>query len=60
MKLFVEGILTLLFNRDKVCAPTEFIKYFFEKNEGFIPEKLQCSQDFIRTILRNINEIYEN
>ena len=53
-------MLTLLFNRDKVCATTEFIKYFCERNEGFIPGKPQCSQAFIGTILGCVNEIYEN
>jgi ubiquitin C-terminal hydrolase len=60
MKLFVEAMVTLLFNKDKIYDPTEFIKCFCERNEDFTPGKPQCSQDFIRTILRNINEIYEN
>ena len=59
MKLFVEAMVTLLFNKDKIYDPTEFIKCFCERNEDFTPGKPQCSQDFIRTILRNINETFE-
>ena len=59
MKLFVEAMVTLLFNKDKIYDPTEFITCFCERNEDFTPGKPQCSQDFIRTILRNINETFE-
>ena len=59
MKLFVEAMVTLLFNKDKIYDPTEFIKCFCERNEDFTPGKPQCSQDFVRTILRNINETFE-
>jgi ubiquitin C-terminal hydrolase len=59
MKLLVESMITLLFKKDKYYNPTKFIKCFCKRNKEFIVGQQNCSQDFIRTVLRNINETYE-
>ena len=58
-KLFVESMVTLLFRKDKFYNPTKFIECFCKINKDFIIGRQQCSQDFIRTILRNINDILD-
>lgn len=59
IKVLVESLATLLFRKDKFYNPSEFIECFCERNKDFIVGKQNCSQDFIRTILRNINNIFE-
>lgn len=59
IKLFVESITSILFKKDKFYNPKDFIEYFCERNKDFIFGKQNCSQDFIRTLLRNINETLE-
>ena len=58
MKLFVEAMITLLFKKEKFYNPTKFIECFCKRNKDFIEGQQNCSQDFIRTILRNINETF--
>ena len=59
IRLFVEIMIALLFKKDKYYNPSRFVDLFCRRNEDFIIGKQNCSQDFIRTILRNINEIFE-
>ena len=59
IKVLTESLTTLLFRKDKFYNPSEFIEYFCKRNKDFIAGKQNCSQDFIRTILRNINDIFE-
>ena len=59
INLFVEAMIILIFRKDKFYNPTKFIECFCKRNKDFIVGQQQCSQDFIRTLLRNINEIYE-
>ena len=59
ISLFVEAMIILIFRKDKFYNPTKFIKCFCKRNKDFVIGQQNCSQDFIRTILRNINDIYE-
>ena len=59
MKLLVESLTTLLFSKDKYYNPSKFVEYFCKRNKEFKEGQQNCSQDFIRTILRNINETFE-
>ena len=59
MKLLVETMLSLLLRKDKYYNPSKFIECFCKRNKEFIQGQQNCSQDFIRTILRNINDIFE-
>ena len=58
MKSLVETLTTLLFKKDKYYNPSKFIKYFCDRNKEFVDGQQNCSQDFIRTILRNINDSF--
>ena len=59
MKLLIESLTTLLFSKDKYYNPSKFVEYFCKRNKEFKEGQQNCSQDFIRTILRNINETFE-
>jgi ubiquitin C-terminal hydrolase len=59
MKLLVESLTTLLFSKDKYYNPSKFIECFCKRNKDFKEGQQNCSQDFIRTILRNINETFD-
>jgi ubiquitin C-terminal hydrolase len=59
LKLFVKSMKALLFGKDKFYDPSKFIDIFCKRNEDFIFGRQNCSQDFIRTILRNINDTLE-
>ena len=62
-----EAMLSLL--SKKIYNPEKFINYFCSKNSDFIRGSQCCSQNFIRTLIRNMNsdclsqncgEIYKN
>ena len=38
-----------------MCDPENFLNYFCQKNTNFIQGAQCCSQDFIRTLIRNVN-----
>ena len=59
IKLFVESTTILIFKKDKFYNPTKFIECFCKINKDFNVGKQNCSQDFIRTMLRNINDILD-
>ena len=59
MNLLFETMLSLLLKKDKYYNPSKFIECFCKRNKEFIQGQQNCSQDFIRTILRNINDIFE-
>ena len=59
INLFVEAMKTISFKIENYYNPTKFVNAFCKRNKDFIAGEQNCSQDFIRTILRNINEIYE-
>jgi len=59
INLLVESMIILIFRKDKYYNPTKFIKCFCKRNKDFIIGQQNCSQDFIRTLLRNINDTYE-
>jgi len=59
INLFVEAMKTLLFKKEDYYNPTKFVNCFCERNREFVVGQQNCSQDFIRTMLRNINEIFE-
>lgn len=59
IKILVESLATLLFRKDKFYNPSEFIETFCKRNKEFVAGEPNCSQDFIRTILRNINDIFK-
>ena len=40
----------------KEYDPSSFVKYFCEKNQDFIMGEQSCSQNFIRTVLNNVND----
>jgi ubiquitin C-terminal hydrolase len=54
LKEFKKALNSLL--RDKIYNPKKFIDCFCKLNKDFIKGTQNCSQDFIRTILRNINK----
>ena len=57
LKLFVNSMAMILFSKNKQYNPIKFIKCFCKNNKEFVFGKQNCSQNFIRTILRNINGI---
>ena len=59
INLFVEAMIILIFKKDKYYNPTKFLECFCKRNNEFVVGQQNCSQDFIRTILRNINDLYE-
>jgi len=59
LKLLVKSMKALLFGKDKFYDPSKFIDIFCKRNKDFIFGQQNCSQDFIRTILRNINDKLE-
>jgi len=59
MKLFLQAMINLLFMKGKFYNPTKFMKSFCKKNKDFIYGEQNCSQSFIRTILRNMNEMQD-
>ena len=56
LKLFSELMVTLLLKKVNRYNPTEFIQCFCRTNKNFVFGRENCSQDFIRTILKNIND----
>jgi ubiquitin C-terminal hydrolase len=59
INLFVEAMIILIFKKENYYNPTKFLDCFCKRNNEFVVGQQNCSQDFIRTILRNINDIYE-
>jgi len=59
INLFVEAMIILIFRKDKYYNPTKFVKCFCKRNKDFAVGQQNCSQDFIRTMIRNINDVYE-
>ena len=53
----LEDAFNALLNK-KIFDPTNFINYFCSLNVNFIRGSQCCSQDFIRTLIRNINDIF--
>ena len=49
---------TLLSDDQKTYEPSRFINSFCSKNYDFIKGSQCCSQNFIRTLIRNINDCY--
>lgn len=45
-----------LLNNQKEYDPSPFIEYFCKKNKEFILGEQSCSQNFIRTVLNNVND----
>ena len=48
-----DAIYTLL--NKKIYDPEKFLNYFCQNNSDFIQGTQCCSQDFIRTLIRNVN-----
>ena len=59
IELFLNSMMKLLFDKDKYYNPKEFIECFCKKNKDFNFGKQNCSQNFIRTLLKNINDVLE-
>ena len=59
MKLLVRTMKDLLFGKEKYYNPNNFIECFCKRNPEFVFGQQSCSQEFIRTILRNINNTFE-
>ena len=59
IKLLVRTMKDLLFGKEKFYNPNNFIRCFCKRNPEFVVSQQSCSQDFIRTILRNINNSFE-
>ena len=59
IKLFLESTTALLFKKDKNYNPTKFLESFCEMNKDFNIGQPNCSQDFIRTMIGNINAILD-
>ena len=59
MKLLVRTMKELLFGTEKFYNPNTFIECFCKRNPEFVIGQQSCSQEFIRTILRNINNSFE-
>ena len=53
---YLKDAFDYLLNIKKTYEPSKFIRCFSEKNNDFILGTQCCSQDFIRTLIRNINE----
>ena len=58
MTLFKKAMITLL--NKKIYNPKKFIDCFCKLNSDFIKGSQCCSQNFIRTIIRNINRLCVN
>ena len=58
VKLLKNAIKSLL--EDNIYDPTNFIDYFSRHNSDFIRGSQCCSQNFIRTLIKNINNDYKN
>ena len=54
----LKNAIDILLSDSKTYYPENFIKCFCSKNSNFIRGSQCCSQDFIRTLIRNINDIY--
>ena len=54
LTLLKDAFNTLLYK--KIYDPSDFIKYFSKINIDFVVGTQCCSQNFIRTLIRNINE----
>jgi ubiquitin C-terminal hydrolase len=54
----LKNALDTLLSDSKTYYPEKFIKLFCSKNIDFIRGSQCCSQDFIRTLIRNINDTY--
>ncbi len=54
----LKNAFNTLLSSSKTYYPENFIKCFCSKNVDFIRGSQCCSQDFIRTLIRNINDIY--
>ena len=59
IQLLSEVMVELLLKRNKYYNPSKFIEYFCSINEDFAVGQQNCSQSFIRTILRNMNEMQD-
>ncbi len=53
---YLKEAFDYLLNKKITYEPSKFIRYFSEKNNDFILGTQCCSQNFIRTLIRNINE----
>ena len=53
---YLKDAFDYLLNKKITYEPSKFIKCFSEKNNDFILGTQCCSQNFIRTLIRNINE----
>ena len=53
---YLKEAFDYLLNKKITYDPSKFIRYFSEKNNDFILGTQCCSQNFIRTLIRNINE----
>ena len=58
IKHLKEAIYALL--NKKIYDPENFLNYFCQKNTDFIQGTQCCSQDFIRTLIRNVNTEFLN
>ena len=59
IELFLNSMIELLCKKDKYYNPKEFIECFCKINKDFDFGKQNCSQNFIRTLLKNINDVLE-
>ena len=57
IQLLKDAIRSLL--NDRIYDPTDFIDYFSRYNSDFIRGSQCCSQNFIRTLIKNINNDYK-
>jgi ubiquitin C-terminal hydrolase len=54
----LKNAFNTLLGDSKTYYPDSFIKCFCSNNSDFIRGSQCCSQDFIRTLIRNINDVY--
>ena len=59
LKSFLNTMLLILFTKNKLYNPTEFMECFCKTNKEFVIGQQNCSQNFIRTILKNVNNMNE-
>ena len=59
INLFVEAMKALMSKKENSYNPTKFVDCFCKRNKDFVVGQQNCSQDFIRTMIRNINDVYE-
>ena len=57
VQLLTDAIKSLL--KNGIYDPTDFITYFSRYNSDFIRGSQCCSQNFIRTLIKNINHDYK-